>query len=73
MNRKGAADSKELQLQVGQKALKGEPHEHSKHEIRLGRLENVERYEGNQTLEVFVMSVASLIQGNFPTIMCFRG
>jgi hypothetical protein len=43
MNRKGAVDSKELQLQVGQKALRGEPHEHSKHEIRLGRLENVER------------------------------
>jgi len=43
MNRIEAMDSKELQLQVRQKALRGESHEHFKHEIGLEGLESEER------------------------------
>jgi len=43
MNRRGALGSEESQLQVWQKALRGEPHEHFRHEIKLEGLENGER------------------------------
>jgi hypothetical protein len=47
------------------KALRGKPHEHCKHEIRLKESKNDERQEGSQTLQVFLTDKALSIHLQF--------
>jgi hypothetical protein len=51
-------------LDLRQKALRGESHEHFKHEIRLKVVKSDERQDGNQTMQVVVavMAVAALLK-----------
>jgi hypothetical protein len=43
------------------KALRGEPHGHFEYEIRLKESKSFEHQEGNQTLQMFMISKALLI------------
>lgn len=46
-----------LEIQAGKKALRGEPQEHCRHEIRPEGKKEDERQDGNQTVQVFVMGM----------------
>jgi hypothetical protein len=45
-------------LDPGQKALRGESHEHFRHETGSEVAKGDERHDGNQTMQVFVMVAA---------------
>ena len=54
MNSKGAKETRKgFGFKIRKKALRGEPHGHFKHEIRLKGSKNYERQDGNQTMQVF--------------------
>lgn len=60
MNRKGAAVPERVQgFRIRRKALRGEPHEHFRHETGPGCPMSDERLEGSQTLGVFLVDEAS--------------
>jgi hypothetical protein len=46
-----------LEIQIGKKALRGEPHEHCRHEIGPEGKRDDERQDGKQTVQVFVMGM----------------
>lgn len=50
---------------TGNKALRGKPHGHFKHETGLKEPMNQERQEGNQTLKMFVTGEASSVRRKF--------